>query len=293
MNSLCTGRFAPSPSGELHFGSLIAALGSYLNARSVGGQWLVRIDDLDPLREIPSAAKTILRQLEHYGLLWDQSILWQSQRREAYLDIIETLLRQNKCYYCSCSRQMIKAMGGLYSGHCRNRRNSSSQAALRLLQKYPVESFTDRLRGLVYSDYALAKEDFIIQRRDGLTAYNFAVVVDDHFQGITEVVRGADLIAPTVRQISLYQLLGWDIPEYLHLPLVLNSTGSKLSKQNHAQPLPEGDPRPIIVEALHVLGQVIPCGWRDLSCEQLLQTAINQWNPLKIPVEPYLLATEC
>lgn len=292
MKTRCTGRFAPSPSGELHFGSLIAALGSYLSARSAGGKWLVRIEDLDPPREIPGAASTILRQLEHFGLFWDQSVLWQSQRQPAYLDVVTTLLRQKKCYFCTCSRQSIQAMGGLYNGYCRNRKQNTHPAALRLLQQHPVENFTDQLRGLIPSSPALANEDFIIQRRDGLIAYNLAVVVDDHYQGISEVVRGADLIAPTVRQVSLYQLLGWNVPAYMHLPLVIDRTGKKLSKQNHAHPLPFGDPRPVIVQALSVLGQIVPLGWRDLGCAQLLRQAIAQWQPRKIPIEPYLMATE-
>jgi glutamyl-Q tRNA(Asp) synthetase len=292
MHSLCTGRFAPSPSGELHFGSLIAALGSYLSARSAGGQWLVRIDDLDPPREIAGAATTILRQLEHYGLFWDQSVLWQSQRQPAYLEIIDTLLRQKQVYLCTCSRQTIKGMGGWYNGHCRSQNASHQQAALRLFQQQPVLSFTDRLRGTVSCSPPLANEDFIVRRRDGLIAYNLAVVVDDHYQGVTEVVRGADLIEPTVRQVSLYQLLGWEVPSYLHLPLVVNSAGNKLSKQNHAPPLTLGDPRPVIIRALSVLGQTTPLGWQDLTCEQLLQEAIKRWQPLKIPVEPYLMATE-
>ncbi len=231
------GRFAPSPSGELHFGSLIAALGSYLQARARQGRWLVRIEDIDPPREVPGAAETILRQLEHYGLHWDGDVLWQSQRH----------------------------------------------AAVRIRQQHPVTQFTDQLRGIIHADEKLAREDFIIHRRDGLFAYNLAVVVDDHFQGVTEIVRGADLIEPTVRQISLYQLFGWKVPDYIHLPLALNPQGAKLSKQNHAPALPKGDPRPVLIAALQFLGQQAEAHWQDFSVEQILQSAVKNWRLTAVP----------
>ena len=243
------GRFAPSPSGELHFGSLIAALGSYLQARAQNGIWRVRIEDIDPPREVPGAADTILRQLERYGLHWDGEVLWQSQRHEAYRERLAWLHEQGLCYYCTCTRARIHAVGGVYDGHCRDLRLSANDAALRLRQTRPVLAFYDRLRGTLVADEALAREDFIIHRRDGLFAYNLAVVVDDHFQGVSEIVRGADLIEPTVRQISLYQHFGWQAPDYVHLPLAVNAQGNKLSKQNHAPALPEGDPRPEIMRA--------------------------------------------
>ncbi|STV82343.1 glutamyl-Q-tRNA synthetase [Klebsiella michiganensis] len=225
------GRFAPSPSGELHFGSLIAALGSYLQARAQNGIWRVRIEDIDPPREVPGAAETILRQLEHFGLHWDGEVLWQSKRHEAYRERLAWLREQGLCYYCTCTRARIHAIGGLYDGHCRDLRLGAENAALRLRQTRPVLEFYDQLRGTIVADEPLAREDFIIHRRDGLFAYNLAVVVDDHFQGVSEIVRGADLIEPTVRQISLYQHFGWQAPDYIHLPLALNAQGNKLSKQ--------------------------------------------------------------
>ena len=278
------GRFAPSPSGALHFGSLIAALGSYLQARSQQGQWLVRIEDIDPPREIPGAAGTILKQLEHYGLHWDGSVLWQSQRHEAYREALHTLHQAGLSYYCTCARRRIHALGGIYDGYCRTRNNGPDNAAVRLIQQHPVLQFTDKLCGTLYADVAFAKEDFIIHRRDGLFAYNLAVVVDDNFQGINEIVRGADLIEPTVRQISLYQHLGWQAPAYIHLPLALNSQGDKLSKQNHAPALPQGDPRPIIVKALRFLNQDIEENWADISLENLLKNAVDNWSLLRVPV---------
>lgn len=278
------GRFAPSPSGALHFGSLIAALGSYLQARSQQGRWLVRIEDIDPPREVPGAASTILQQLEHYGLHWDGSVLWQSQRHEAYYAALEDLRLAGLSYYCTCSRRRIQQLGGTYDGYCRTRHHTSDNAAVRFIQQHPVLQFTDKLRGILYADPLLAKEDFIIHRRDGLFAYNLAVVVDDNDQGITEIVRGADLIEPTVRQISLYQQFGWQVPDYIHLPLALNAQGNKLSKQNHAQALPQGDPRPVIIEALRFLNQAVENNWADLSLEELLANATKNWSLLRVPV---------
>lgn len=277
------GRFAPSPSGELHFGSLIAALGSYLQARANHGTWLVRIEDIDPPREVPGAAETILRQLEHYGLHWDGEVLWQSQRHGTYHAALDWLAQQGLSYYCTCTRAQIHSMGGIYNGHCRDLHLGPQNAALRLRQQQPVLQFYDKLRGEIVADEALAREDFIIHRRDGLFAYNLAVVVDDHFQGVTEIVRGADLIEPTVRQISLYRHFGWQAPDYIHLPLALNSDGNKLSKQNHAPALPEGDPRPVLINALQFLNQDIVKEWQDLSVEELLKNAVANWKLSTVP----------
>ncbi len=286
------GRFAPSPSGELHFGSLVAALGSYLDARSQHGRWLVRIEDLDPPREIPGADRQILQQLEHYGLTWDGEVVWQSQRHARYREIIDWLIRYRESYYCQCTRKQIQQMGGFYKGDCRSRHHSSTNAALRLCQQHPVTQFDDLLRGTVVCDPTLASEDFIIHRRDGLFAYNLAVTVDDHDYGVTQIVRGADLIEPTVRQIALYRQLNWLEPDYLHLPLVLNNQGTKLSKQNHAPALPQGDPRPALMLALQTLGQTTTSEWRDLSVEQLISHAIAQWNRKNIPTNDIFVATE-
>ncbi len=282
-SSTCTGRFAPSPSGELHFGSLIAALGSYLDARAQHGRWLVRIEDIDPPREVPGAASAILQQLDHYGLHWDGEVLWQSQRHEAYREALRWLQQHRQSYFCRCSRSRIQQTGGYYDGHCRDAGYGPENAALRLRQHHPVYQFHDLLRGDVVADAALAQEDFIIHRRDGLFAYNLAVVVDDHFQGVTEVVRGADLIEPTVRQIALYEQFSWPAPAWLHLPLALNPDGNKLSKQNHAPPLPTGEPRPTLVNALRFLGQTVSTGWQDLSLSQLLEQAIAVWDRRSIP----------
>ncbi|WP_075182155.1 tRNA glutamyl-Q(34) synthetase GluQRS [Pantoea sp. 1.19] len=282
------GRFAPSPSGDLHFGSLLAALGSWLQARAHRGLWRVRIEDIDPPREVPGAADRILRQLAHYGLHWDGEVTWQSQRHDAYRAALAELQRAGRSYYCHCTRSRVRQLGGYYDGHCRDRQLAPAGAAVRLRVDTPVSGFDDRLRGPIAVPPALAAEDFIIHRRDGLFAYNLAVVVDDRAAGISEVVRGADLIAPTVRQIALYQQFGWPSPRWLHLPLALNHDGHKLSKQNHAPALPDGDPRPVLVAALRFLGQAVPAGWRDLSTETLLQEAVAGWQLKNLPQQDAL-----
>ncbi len=272
------GRFAPSPSGDLHFGSLIAALGSYLQARAHRGSWLVRIEDIDPPREIPGAASRILATLDHYGLHWDGAVIYQSQRHEAYRATLDWLRQQELSYYCNCTRNRIHQLGGFYDGHCRDRHLPADGAAIRLRQTQPVYAFYDKLLGELHAEPALAEEDFIIRRRDGLFAYNLAVVVDDAFQGVTEIVRGADLIEPTVRQIALYQQLQQSFPSYLHLPLALNHDGNKLSKQNHAPPLSHGDPRPVLIDALKFLHQPLPECWQDLDLPLLLRFAVENWT---------------
>ncbi|NTZ39961.1 tRNA glutamyl-Q(34) synthetase GluQRS [Enterobacter sp. JMULE2] len=277
------GRFAPSPSGELHFGSLIAALGSYLQARARQGKWLVRIEDIDPPREVPGAAETILRQLEHYGLHWDDDVLWQSQRHDAYRERLAWLYEQGLSYYCTCTRARIQSVGGVYDGHCRTLNNGPENAAVRIRQRSPVTHFTDLLSGEIYANKRLACEDFIIHRRDGLFAYNLAVVVDDHFQGVTEIVRGADLVEPTVRHISLYHQFGWTAPDYIHLPLAVNARGVKLSKQNHAPALPGGDPRPVLIDALRFLNQNVTNEWQDLRIDELLDLAVAHWTLEAVP----------
>ncbi len=280
------GRFAPSPSGALHFGSLVAALGSYLQARASRGYWHVRIEDLDPPREMPGAADVILHQLTHYGLHWDGPVIYQSRRHQAYQDVLADLARRGLSYYCDCTRSRIQELGGRYDGHCRQRGLPAQGAALRLRQTRPVLHFHDRLRGDIHADPALAREDFTIRRRDGLFAYNLAVVVDDAALGVTEVVRGADLIEPTVRQLALYRQLGYKEPGYMHLPLALTPAGTKLSKQNHAPELPWGDPRPVLADALVFLNQPLAQGWRDLTLESMLDWAITHWSLASIPILP-------
>lgn len=286
------GRFAPSPSGDLHFGSLIAALGSFLDARAQQGKWLVRIEDIDPPREVAGAGHRILHQLERYGLYWDDDVMWQSQRSDRYREILQHLYQQHQAYYCTCTRKQIQQVGGYYLGQCRNLQRDATQAALRLIQTAPVTEFSDILRGTVTCPSALAHEDFIIHRRDGLFAYNLAVTVDDHDQGVTDVVRGADLITPTVRQIALYQALDWPVPCYLHLPLARNQQGDKLSKQNYAPALPTDALQRTLIRALRALGQPADDQWQDFTVKQLIGQAIIDWDREKIPLNDLFLVAD-
>jgi glutamyl-Q tRNA(Asp) synthetase len=202
MTTQYIGRFAPSPSGPLHFGSLVAALGSYLQAKSQQGKWLVRIEDLDPPREVIGASDLIIQTLEDYGFEWDSGIVYQSQRHDIYQSQIDHWIDKNNAYFCQCTRKQVKEDGGFYLGHCKHLQHPEKNSAVRLAMQHPVESFSDIKHGIIQIPSQLAHEDFIIKRRDGLFAYNLAVVLDDIDQGVTEVVRGADLIEPTGRQIS-------------------------------------------------------------------------------------------
>lgn len=242
------GRFAPSPTGPLHFGSLVAALGSWLDARAAGGEWLVRIEDLDAPRAAPGAASDILRTLEALGLQWDGPVLRQSGRAEAYRAALDLLARTGATYPCACSRREIGdgaragVDGGLvYPGTCRAGLPPGRAArALRVRVGNAVIRFDDAVQGGVRHVLADDVGDFVLQRADGLCAYQLAVVVDDAAQGVTDVVRGADLRDSTARQVYLQRLLGLPTPRYLHLPVVVDAEGNKLSKQTGAAPI---DPR--------------------------------------------------
>lgn len=277
------GRFAPSPSGPLHFGSLIAALGSYLQARSHQGTWLVRMEDVDPPREMPGAADDILRTLDAYGLHWDGKVMYQSTRYAAYQHWIDTWLADGQAYYCQCSRKQIKEAGGFYPGTCRDKRLSAQDSAVRIRVDQPVTSFTDQLHGTMSIPQALAEEDFIIRRRDGLYAYNLAVVLDDIEQGVTEIVRGADLIEPTGRQIGLYRLLGQPEVRYLHLPLAVTDNGNKLSKQNHAPAIDKAAPKPALLAAMRFLGLQPPADLAACSLDEILRWGTQHWQVEQLP----------
>jgi len=248
------GRFAPSPSGPLHFGSLVAALGSYLDARCHHGRWLVRIEDIDTPRVKAGADTDILKTLEAYALHWHGDVVYQSQRLERYQAITDELYDRGLIYRCQCTRKQIKAMGGVYDNRCRNLTVSGDEYALRLVQNQIVERFQDRLQGEVKVLAQQAREDYIIKRRDGLFAYQLVVVIDDIDQGITDVVRGADLLIPSARQIGLFTELGATPPSYMHLPLAVASPGFKLSKQNYAPAIERAHPQPALLDALRFLG---------------------------------------
>lgn len=285
------GRFAPSPTGPLHFGSLVCALASFLDARYQSGRWLVRIEDIDPPREIPGATATILQQLSDHGLTWDGELLYQSSRTEAYRDAIEDLQRADIAYNCDCPRQRITALGGIYDGHCRDRQVMNN-AAVRL--QVPAESeSTVSFRDLIMSDYSqnLSTEagDFVIQRRDGLFSYQLAVTVDDQFQNISHIIRGADLIDSTPRQIFLQNCLNLLSADkspaitYGHLPMAVNCEGQKLSKQNHAAALIAGEESQNLWLALEWLQQQPPAELRAESVGRILDWAIGNWSIENIP----------
>ncbi|WP_105169226.1 tRNA glutamyl-Q(34) synthetase GluQRS [Pseudoalteromonas sp. T1lg23B] len=276
------GRFAPSPSGPLHFGSLVAALGSFLAAKSQQGKWLVRIEDIDTPRVVQGADSDILHTLEAYGLHWDETVVYQSQRHALYQDVQNDLQSQGLVYACQCTRREIKQRGGFYDNHCRTLNLPFAHNALRLQQNFPVNSFTDQIQGLVNIPNNIAREDYIIKRRDGLYAYQLVVVLDDIDQQITHVVRGADLLEPTARQLGLFKQLQHPAPQYAHLPLVVSEPGLKLSKQNHAPAINKQDPIPATLAALRFLGLTPPPEAEFASIVDVLNWAIESFSLHKI-----------
>lgn len=256
------GRFAPSPTGPLHFGSLVAALASYLEARAAKGKWLLRMEDLDRAREQPGAADEILRALERLGLEWDGPVLRQSARQERYRAVLEDLQRRGFAYPCGCSRKELEdsvlAIDGarVYPGTCRHGlAPGRSPRAVRLRTHATPISFVDRIQGEIEQRVEREVGDFVVRRADGAIAYQLAVVVDDHDQGVTDVVRGADLLDSTARQIHLQRILGAPQPGYAHVPVAVNAAGEKLSKQTGAAPLDLADPRRELARARRFLGQ--------------------------------------
>jgi glutamyl-Q tRNA(Asp) synthetase len=253
------GRFAPTPSGALHFGSLIAALGSYLDARAHGGEWHLRIEDVDPPRVAPGSADRILRTLDAFGFEWDGPVVYQSQRGEAYAAAIERLIDAGRIYGCDCTRKVLKENarigvdGPVYPGTCRER-HLPLQGALRFRVPATRITFNDLLAGRVGCDVAQECGDFVLRRADGVYTYQLAVTVDDAELGVSHIVRGADLLASTPRQIVLQHALGYPTPAYLHLPVALNADGGKLSKQTLAAPLSDENPLPALLQAAAFLG---------------------------------------
>ncbi|ALO41071.1 tRNA glutamyl-Q(34) synthetase GluQRS [Pseudoalteromonas phenolica] len=275
------GRFAPSPSGPLHFGSLVAALASYLDAKVHQGAWLVRMEDIDTPRVVQGADNAILTALEKFGLHWDEQVEYQSQRHALYQHTLTQL--KPDLYACNCTRKMIKQAGGLYQGHCKSLALDFSEHAIRLTQTHPIYQFTDLLQGQVNVPQDLADEDYIVKRRDGLFAYQLVVVVDDIEQKISRVVRGADLLEPTARQISLFKQLGYTVPEYAHVPLAVTEPGFKLSKQNHAPAINIDDPIPELLQALSFLGLSVTDDMKLSNVEEILTWASTQFSLAAIP----------
>ncbi len=272
------GRFAPTPSGFLHFGSLIAALASFLDARAAGGRWLVRMEDLDPPREVPGAQDAILRTLENHGLHWDGPVVRQSERHEAYEAVVQQLLASGQAYACTCSRKTLQDYPGRYPGFCRNAQHAPSDAAIRLRVPDREYGFIDRLQGEYRQHLGREVGDFVIRRRDGLYAYQLAVVLDDAWQGVTDIVRGADLLDSTPRQLYLQELLGLPQPRYLHLPLIVQPDGQKLGKRYRSPPLSPDQAGAALLRALRALGQQPPSALAGAPAEVILSWAIAHWN---------------
>jgi glutamyl-Q tRNA(Asp) synthetase len=284
------GRFAPSPTGPLHFGSLIAAVGSYLEAYTHHGEWMVRIEDLDPPREMPGAAEGILRTLETYGFEWDGPVEYQSRRHAFYEAALEQLKRDGMLYPCGCTRKEIadSAIAGLdgpvYPGTCRNGLAPGKQArAWRVHADTEEITFEDGIQGTTRQNLRRDVGDFVLKRADGFYAYQLAVVVDDADQGMTHIVRGSDLLDSTSRQIHLQRLLGYPHPHYAHLPVAANEAGEKLSKQTCAEPLPRDRVVEKLWQALDFLGQQPDRTLLDASRDELWQWARSVWRLGAIP----------
>ncbi len=282
-----TGRFAPSPTGPLHFGSLLAAVASYAQARSNNGEWLLRIEDIDPPREPPGSDKLILDALVAYGFEWDGEVTYQSVFTPHHERLVEDLLSSGKAYSCSCSRRDLASiprgtLGTIYPGTCRDG-CAAGDASVRLRTNNEPIGFVDALQGNQSQRLESESGDFIVRRRDGLIAYHMAVVVDDFDQGITEVVRGIDLIDSTPRHIWLQEMLGFPKPDYMHIPVAVNADGQKLSKLTGATGIDINNPGPEIYKALEALGQQPPDGLGAAGLPEIWRWAIDHWQtgPLK------------
>jgi len=284
------GRFAPSPTGPLHFGSLVAALGSWLDAKANKGLWFVRMEDIDPPREMLGAQKSILRTLEDFGLEWDGEVVYQSKQLRHYHELLKRLKLRNLTYYCQCTRKQIKQNGGIYRNLCREKniipqdlqsthQQTTEHFSIRLKVQDPIVEFNDGFQGKIRLTEDTSGEDFILKRKDGLFAYMLAVVADDIEQNITQVVRGYDLIDTTHQQIYLHHLLTESAPSYSHLPIIVDKTQKKLSKQHHAAAVSSDDIEHTLVQALIVLHQNPPSDLANECRDDLLQWAILNWKP--------------
>jgi len=277
------GRFAPSPTGHLHFGSLVAAVASYLAARKAGGEWFVRIEDLDQPRVVPGSAESILRTLAELGFEWTGSIVRQSERIELYEAALKRLYETGRIYPCSCSRKEIAAGQdgdeSRYPGWCRNGpMHPGAPVAIRFRTDPGEVGFDDEIQGRIHSDVNAESGDFVLKRRDGLFAYQLAVVVDDAEQGVTHVVRGADLLSSTPRQLLIQQSLGFSAPRYAHVPLAIDHCGVKLSKSAGAGAVDATKPVKELWRALRFLGQQPPGELRSSLLKPLWEWAVHHWT---------------
>jgi glutamyl-Q tRNA(Asp) synthetase len=276
------GRFAPSPTGPLHLGSLTTAVASFLHAREARGSWLVRIEDIDPPREVAGAADDILRALEALELQWDGPVIYQSARREIYEATTERLLEQGHAFLCSCTRSELRAdsegVPGPYPGTCRQRTHHERATAVRVRVDEGNDSFVDGVQGTVTTRLTETTGDYVVRRRDGLPAYHLAVVIDDAAQGVTNVVRGIDLLDSTAVHRHLQATLGIRPPAYFHVPVVLGADGQKLSKQTGALPVDTAAPGTVAAEVLGLLGACVPIELRGAPPRELWAWAAADWR---------------
>ena len=284
------GRFAPSPSGMLHIGSLLTAIGSWCDARSRNGKWLLRIDDLDPPRIKKGALDSILKTLDRLGLFWDEDIVYQSSRAEAYSDALNSLHKFQKTYSCICSRKdiirnskFLGVDGPVYIGTCRDIITKVKPAASRIRVDQNSINFIDVLHGLVEANVSTEVGDFVLQRADKVFSYHLANVVDDNFMGITDVVRGADLLPSTSKQVCIIKSLGLAQPNYLHLPIAINNKGKKLSKKNHDGSVDLEKPSIVIWEILKLLNQDPPLELNGCHLNDILRWATYNWSRETLP----------
>jgi len=286
------GRFAPTPSGPLHFGSLVSALASYCQAKSQQGQWLIRIEDVDTPRVVDGSASQILNHLEIFGFEWDGEIIYQSDQFERYEAAVRRLLEQGNAYYCQCSRRGLRQakarsgpLGLIYPGTCRTSQLDKQNHSIRINTKNTgLTHYVDRLLGQVEIYISEQIGDFVIRRADNIYAYHLAVVLDDDLQGINQVVRGADLLEATCVHLYLQHLLGFRPPEYLHVPLVRNDKGDKLSKQTGATALDTSQAATLLLDALRVLGQPIEPGLNRSTAREIVEQAVRSWDYRRIPL---------
>lgn len=274
------GRFAPSPTGDLHFGSLIAAMASYLQAKARGGSWLIRMEDIDPPREVPGSAERILGDLRDLGFISDLPVLYQSERTRAYQEAVELLLDRGLAFHCGCSRADLPT-SGIYPGTCRNGLQAGKPArSVRLRVSNKPIRFTDGIQGPQQQILSESIGDFVIWRADGLPAYQLAVAVDDAFQQISEVVRGADLLNSTARQIHVLNCLGLAAPRYAHHPVVIGQDGQKMSKRWQSDPINSLSPAQALESAMELLGLPCPPG---MDIGAIRKWALDNWQLSGVP----------
>ena len=278
------GRFAPTPSGDIHFGSLVCALASYLDVKSAGGIWVIRIDDLDTPRLKDGASEQIIKTLDHYNLISDEPIYYQSDHLATYREFLNDLIAKNLTYECECTRKRIRAIGGIYDNKCRNRKIKNGRTSIRLKinDQNEVNTFSDGIYGLQQKESYRVSRDFIISRKDDIPSYEYSVVIDDFIQEISHVLRGKDLIFSTFNQLTLQKSLNIDAPEYAHIPLVMNLKKRKLSKSDGAL-LDKKNFSMNLYLALKLLGQNPIEELKSATVSEIINSATINWKRENVP----------